>query len=348
MQELATFKPLTNRSTQAEGAKFALPADGFVQLVPKGSAPTVRADESRIIQLVDDIALKAQYDAAIKQGGEVLVDFEHFSHEDDKATDAAAWQPFDAENLQLREDGIYGKPRWSDEGLAAVTGGRLRFISPEFPDDDEHLVNVQGSVFRPMILAGFGLTNRPGFKRSAKPLTNSDRKTPVKQPQLKDMHKALLALALGLAEKDIDGLDEPTLRNRAQAQKAKADSADAFKTEVETLKNREVEDFITANDTVIPKDESVRTLVKDAYLKNRESAEKLVKGFGSVTAKAEHKPLHNRQGAERVLPLQLSAEDKKQQVLANRISNRANQMLTNREYPTWAAAFAAAQQEITE
>lgn len=333
----ATFKPLTNRADQAEGPRFALPADGFIQLVPKGAAPNVRDDGARIIQLVDEAALQSMYNRALSQGGEVLIDFEHFSHDAEKATDAAAWQPLSAEHLQVRDDGLYGKPRWSEDGEKAVTGGRLRFISPEFPDDDALLQRVDDRTFRPLAVTGFGLTNRPGFKRHSKPLTNSGRPTPADKPNT-NMHKTLLALALGLPETELEKLDETTLRNRVQALKDKAVKTEQVETELQAIKNREADAFITTHDAVLPKAESVRKHVRETFLSNRELAADLVASYGqpggSQTAeqreRAERKPLHNRNAQP---PETDAAKQAAEARRAAVIRNRANEIAAKEKIP---------------
>ena len=83
MPKAATFKPLTNRSTE-KGGKFTLPDDGFVMLVPKGEAPNVMDDGSkngkRIIQVVDDAALESIMSKLLNRGGDMLMDNDHHSH----------------------------------------------------------------------------------------------------------------------------------------------------------------------------------------------------------------------------------------------------------------------------
>lgn len=358
MPDAAVFKPLTNRTTATGGKRFELPADGYIQLVPMGKAPYLRdngTDEGEpIIQLVDVEALQSMYNRALAQGGEVLIDFEHFSHESDKPTDAAAWQPYDADHLQLRDDGLYGKPRWSDDGETAVTGGRLRYISPEFPNTDTLLVNVSGKIFRPLAVTGFGLTNRPGFKRHSKPLTNSDRReSPADKPQ-NHMHKALLATALSLSETDVDKLDEPTLRNRVQALKDQAASAAALGEQLKTLHNREADAFIEKHDKVIPTNEVVRKHLKETFLTNRAAAEGIVAGYAddddgmtpAERSRAERKPLHNRQQAEP--PKADQAAQRKEEVLAGKRSARATDLMNRESGLRWNDAFNQACREITE
>lgn len=347
-----SFKAITNRSRGTAAQRFSLPEDGFVQLAPLGTAPNVRGDDKPILQVVDKEALQSMYNRAVAQGGEMLVDFEHFSHEADKPTDAAAWLPLDADHLQLRDDGLYGKPRWSDDGEAAVTGGRLRYISPEFPDDDAVLAHLGGKKYRPLQLSGLGLTNRPGFRRHARPLTNSGRGDPAPEPTTTNMHKDILALALGLTVEELDKLDEATLRQRAQALKDKAAGAATAETELAAIKNREADAFMAEHDKVIPKNDAVRSHLRDTFLRNRALADGIVAGFredddGMTDAERERagrKPLHNRETAKPPV----DAGTAKEAMLATKRSNLANKMLANREHSNWAAAWEAATREIPE
>jgi phage I-like protein len=114
VQNTAVFKPLTNRSADSTSATFALPADRFVQLVPKGEAPNVLEEgksTKRIIQVVDEEALGQIMSKLLNRGGEMLIDDEHHSHDLDKSTDANGWQLLNKDTLQVREDGLYGDPR---------------------------------------------------------------------------------------------------------------------------------------------------------------------------------------------------------------------------------------------
>ncbi|MES2596066.1 MAG: phage protease [Verrucomicrobiota bacterium] len=350
MPVASLFKHLTNRTADSGkgSAKFALPEDGFIQMVPKGTAPNVRHNGEKILQLVDDAALVSMFNRLLEQGGEILVDFEHFSHDPTNATDAAAWVPCDSEHLQNRADGLYGRPRWSEDGEAAVTGGRLRFISPEFPDTPETLVNVEGKTWRPLAVTGFGLTNRPGFRSQSKALTNSDRPEPADKPT-HPMHQALLALALGLPETEVAKLDETTLRNRVQVLTNRIKEADAAAEAAKKKEEAEADAFMKKHEGLAPlKNKAVSDNLRTLFLNNREAAEELVKGFqpagdGLTDAereRANRKSLHNRENA--TTPPANDADEKR----ARKINAKANQILANREEPTWATAFQRAKQEV--
>lgn len=353
VQNTAVFKPLTNRDAASTSATFALPDDGFVQLVPKGEAPNILGDGKdarRIIQVVDDEALGLIINKLLNRTGEeMLIDDDHLSHEMDQTTDANGWQLLNKDSLQVREDGLYGNPRWTTLGLDKLTGGIKRFISPEFAPGS--IAALGGKRYRVTELTGLALTNRPGFKRLQKPLTNRDADDGIDTATTHTMHKALLAAHLGITESDIEKLDETTLKNRLSEVKSKAATADTLKGELDTIKNREVEKFISDHDTVIPKSEDLRKHLKETFLTNRETAQVMVDGFKAARAsdglsdeqraRAAKKPLFNRETAE--APKEIDA--KKAADHAGKIASRARE-LCNREKISWDSAWKRAESEI--
>lgn len=352
MQNTATFKPLTNRSSTDAASKFALPADGFVQLVPKGEAPNYLGegkDAKRIIQVVDEEALGLIMSKLLNRtGDEMLIDDEHFSHDADKSTDANGWQLLNKDSLVIREDGLYGNPRWSTLGLGKLEGGVKRFISPEFAPGS--IMPLGGARFRVTELSGLALTNRPGFKRLQKPLTNRDAEDGIDTANQHTMHKALLAGLLGITDSALDALDEPTLKNRLQGIKDKAAQADTLATEVTALKNRDADAFITQHDKVIPKEPKVREHLKQTFLANRETAECIVDGFKAAAQgdglteeqrrRAQTKPLFNRENAEP--PAGDAALLNRERERAARIQNRATD-IANKESISWGEAWRRAE-----
>ena len=314
MATAAKFTPLTNRSSSAKDAVFSLPDDGFVQLVPMGEAPNVLDDGSpngqRIIQVVDEAALSAMMNKLLNRDGEeLLIDDEHHSHDASKSTDANGWQLLNSDSLVIRADGLYGSPRWSTLGLEKLVGGVKRYISPEFQPSS--IVPLGGKRYRVTELTGLALTNRPGFRRLQKALTNRDAEDGIDPATQHTMHKALLAAHLGLTESVIDTLDEDALKNRLSAVKAQAAQAVTLLADAVALKNREADEFINTHKAVIPPNEAVRQSLRDAYLANRETAKLIIDGFtaarGSNTddgltpeqrERANKRPLFNRSDAQ--------------------------------------------------
>ena len=201
---------------------FSHPADGWYQIEPKGEHPNEAAG---VIQVIDDTAMKSivarfNQDAAagkLRHGKEMLIDHEHFSDQPDKETRAYGWLV----ELQAREDGIYGRVRWSKTGKEAVDGGDYRFFSTEYAPGD--CVECRGTAnegtghgepgrqgssldtrhdplprVRPLRLDGLTLTNMNN-NRGQKPITNRDPGGPANQQPTKRNNMNAIANKLGLA-----------------------------------------------------------------------------------------------------------------------------------------------------
>ncbi len=148
--------------------RFALPADGYIQIVPKGEHP----HPSGVVQVCDDEAL----DAMVKEFHNnarkpnfpgVLLDYDHMSQDSDKYSNAAGW----LSDLQKRSDGLWAKANWSTSGEQAVRGGEYRFVSPVW--NRSECAKLDGNRLRPLKLDTVALTNDPniGWKRGANPIT---------------------------------------------------------------------------------------------------------------------------------------------------------------------------------
>ncbi len=349
MPNLATLKPLTNRSADSTSATYALPEDGFVQLVPLGEAPNFLGKQ-RIIQVTDHEALTAMLNSLLTAGAEMLIDDDHLSHDADKSTDANGWHLANKDTLQLRADGLYGLPRWTSLGLEKLIGGVKRYISPEF--DPATVQPLGGNRYRVTRLVGLALTNRPNFRALQKPLTNSGRlQQPADNTEVTTMHTALLALALGLPETDIANLDEPTLRQKVQDLRAKLEAADKTSAEAATLKNKAADDFVAQHAKLLSNKE-VAAHVRETFLTNRAVAEAIIAGMTPAAddltpeqrARAAKAPLHNRAAAQ--TPAEADAEKEAKQSAV--IKNRAQELLsTSGGKRRFSECFDQARSEIT-
>lgn len=160
-------------NSQILNRDFSHPADGWYQIEARGEHPNRAAG---VIQVIDGEATQSivnrfNADAAagtLRHGNEMLIDHEHFSDQPDQETRAYGW----LQQLQNRDDGIYGRIRWTRTGQDAVDGGDYRFFSTEYEPDDLKLVN-DGKTKRvkPLRLAGLTLTNMNN-NRGQKPITN--------------------------------------------------------------------------------------------------------------------------------------------------------------------------------
>jgi phage I-like protein len=192
---------------------FQHPADGWYQIEPKGEHPNRAAGVVQVIddEAADSICNRFNEDAAagkLHHGSELLVDHEHFSDQPDKETRAYGW----LQELRNRDDGIYGRIRWSKTGKEAVDGGDYRFFSTEYNPKDLIVIksaigNRQSEIpkVRPLRLAGLTLTNMNN-NRGQKPITNrsSTGVPPLRfelnpGPENKNTNMNTVALKLGLA-----------------------------------------------------------------------------------------------------------------------------------------------------
>ncbi|MDR0352931.1 MAG: phage protease, partial [Opitutaceae bacterium] len=187
--------PLLNRAGE-------LPADGWFHLVKNGDHPLslkTREGFRRIVQRLDEKGCAAiVVDFRNRLGADpafrVLVDFDHFSHDPGKSSEAAGW----ITAMENRADGIWFQADWSDAGRAAILNHRYRSISPAWrPSDCEQ---VAPGIYRPLRLRDAGLTNKPNLQ-GLTPFWNRESDPQPSNKQHKDiMNLQAIALALGLPE----------------------------------------------------------------------------------------------------------------------------------------------------
>jgi hypothetical protein len=158
------LRPLTNRAPVGDGV-FETPKDGYYEICPKGEFP----HDNGVTQVIDDQAVRAMADA-FKPGDEILIDFDHESHDQNKRTTAAGW----IQNLVARSDGLWAQVKWSNAGAQAVKGGEYRYISPVWLASD--CQQLGGDRVRPLRLYDAGLTNKPNLQ-GIDALSNRDAKT---------------------------------------------------------------------------------------------------------------------------------------------------------------------------
>ncbi|MFH0907186.1 MAG: phage protease [bacterium] len=143
--------------------------DDWYQVMLIGEFPTTLNNEKEtdITMLVDQAAM----DAIMAQFGEdkqqahwpgYLLDYEHFSLQKQKRSEAAGW----IDDLQVRDDGLFAHVKWTARGQADVEGGVYRNISPV-----AGLSRVKGDQYRASRFLGAGLTNTPNL-RGMVPLSN--------------------------------------------------------------------------------------------------------------------------------------------------------------------------------
>lgn len=288
---------------------FEHPADGWYQIEPRGEHANRAAG---IVQVIDDAATQAivnRFNADAEKPGfaGMLVDHEHFKHDQDKESRAYGWLM----KLQNRADGIYGQVRWTQTGKAAVDGGDYRFFSTEYDPADLKVLN-SGKVrkVRPLRLDGLTLTNSPNNK-GGRPITNRDPKQfrqsadadPADEAnnQRKPMKSVCSALGLSADASEEAVLGEVTkVINRATKAEGELTPVKNRVTALETENTTLLDEQIAADlDAKGIKDEKVRNKLLPVLktLKNR--AERIefltdVVGKPAAAAPAAQRKLFNR------------------------------------------------------
>lgn len=159
---------------------FELPEDDWYQLAPLGEFPHNGAG---ITQLIDTDACTRMVNAFENSRSQsenfpgLLIDFDHFSLDAEKHSEAAGW----ITDLKFRDSGnsagLYANIRWSDIGETAVKGGRYRFLSPVWAKAD--CEDMGNNRLRPVRLLNAAVTNDPNLK-GILPLSN--RRSPSAPP----------------------------------------------------------------------------------------------------------------------------------------------------------------------
>jgi phage I-like protein len=161
-------KPLENDT-------FELPVDGWFHLAPRGEHIH---PATGVTQVIDEAALRSicrnfQAAAALPGFSGALVDYDHFSYDPRRPSEAAGWIiALKVEPGPTPQPGLWARIRWTPEGRAAVQAGRYRFLSPVWLTGDCEVLNdAERKRMRPLRLDSAGLTNNPNLKDLA-PLSN--------------------------------------------------------------------------------------------------------------------------------------------------------------------------------
>jgi len=163
---------------------FQMPADGWYQIAPLGEFAHAQAG---VVQVIDREACEAMVNRFRSESqaanfAGLLVDFDHFSLDGEKRSEAAGWitaleARFEGSGVGVQgsgegaeKAGLWAKIRWSDVGEEAVKGGRYRFLSPVWARSD--CVDLGNGRMRPVRLLNAAVTNDPNLK-GMRPLSNS-------------------------------------------------------------------------------------------------------------------------------------------------------------------------------
>ncbi|QHI68468.1 phage protease [Tichowtungia aerotolerans] len=355
---------------------FELPEDGWYQLAPLGEFPHAAAG---VTQIIDEAACNRMVTAfeTIKNASEnfpgLLIDFDHFSLDAAKHSEAAGWitdlkfVPQSAiENRQSEMyGGLYANIRWSDVGEAAVVGGRYRFLSPVWAKSD--CENLGNDRLRPVRLLNAAVTNDPNLK-GILPLSNRNPAPPVDSASLgrgnprgcppnqkeKTMQPVIDALLNKLnlpadtAEADlIAAIENMATADEAAALTNRAETAESSLADLQTAQlEADADAFCEANAELIENRDEVRA----QFIENRELTEAVFKNLKTpVTPDPKPqtpnpKPLHNRDSKVAATRNRDAAANESNAV---KIRNRAAEIMKT-ESVAYTEAFRRAEQELAE
>jgi phage I-like protein len=327
--------PILNRAA-------TLPDDGWYHVCPIGEFSVRDSGNRKIIQVCDQRAMKAMVDRLIAEGGPLLVDYDHFSYDTTKPSEAAGWLT----QLEAREDGLWAKIEWTDMGAAAVLNKRYRFVSPVwYPDECEPVANKSDAI-RPLRLDSIAITNSPNLK-GMRPLSNRGTGIEPMKHRAGDDQMNELKTLLGLAEAATDA----DVVAAVKAMKTGAAEAAALKNRVETaetalaaVKQAQLEADADAfceqhKDVILNRDQ-----VRSQFIANRPGTEALFAGLKKAGGDdGTRRPLNNRQkpGSAESATEPTAAETAR----AAAIRNRAHTIMTERKV-SFPVAFDAAAAEL--
>ncbi len=349
---------------------FRLPDDGWYHIAPLGEFPYAGAGVIQVIDQESCIAMAARFaaDANTPNFPGLLIDFDHFSLDGEKRSEAAGW----ILGLENRESGLWAQIRWSDLGEEAVKGGRYRFLSPVWARSD--CVDLGDGRVRPVRILNAAVTNDPNLKGMV-PLSNRAESETVdfqtmnvraKNHQGANMKAVIEKLVnhLGLAADATEALilekmgglltavAVTDLQNSLTALQGKHEALVTNLKAVEgELVNRHLADF----EGVIS--EAAKPFWTEQLIQNRAGTLAVLGDLRELAGKEEatttptkaegkettRKPLHNRATARPVPPQggQTGDGDSK----AVKIRNRAHEIVAAEKIP-FGVAFRRAEREI--
>ena len=343
-----TLRPLSNRA-----GKFEMPGDGWYHVVPLGEYP----HESGVVQVVDKVAIESMVNRFTPS---VLVDFDHFSYDPDKSSEAAAW----GDEVEARADGLWSKLRLTDVGEPALKNGRFRFISPVWrPEDVEDLGDGR---IRPLRLDTLGLTNNPNMRgmvplsnREALPASPAQPTPPARESQADNQTQMKsIAIKLGLSADASEAsvlAEVEKLIKRCETAESSAGTATKERDEAVVANRRLAEEQIDADLTIAGiTDEGKIGRLKPilAAMKNRKERTDFLADFAPVkdaTKTGVQQPLTNRETAKTpaTKPGDETAVKAASAQRAARISNRAGQLRTANPRLSVGESYNRAEQELS-
>ena len=357
---------------------FELPADGWHQLAPLGEFPHAAAGIVQVIDADACLRMVAAFEnarAASENFPGLLIDFDHFSLDAEKRSEAAGWitdlkfVPQSQSEIGTRQSaipsGLFAAIRWSDTGEAAVKGGRYRFLSPVWAKGD--CEDLGDNRLRPVRLLNAAVTNDPNLK-GILPLSNrapfdsatldstgnprgcpSNKKEIPMKPIIDALLNKLNLPADTAQDAVLVAIEKLTTPAEVAALLNRAETAE---TQLATFQTAQLEAdadaFLEANAAVIENRDQVRA----QFIENRTLTEAVFKNLKQpvasglqpqVSPASSPKPLHNRDS--KVLATQ-NRDASTSESKAVKIRNRAAEIMKT-ERVAYTEAFRRAEQELS-
>jgi phage I-like protein len=187
---------------------------------------------------------------------DMLIDYEHFSHHSDKATEAAGW----GHNLRNTPSGLEINVNWAAPARQQITDSVYRYISPELTGD----VKYEAGEFKfyPTALTGAGLTNRPKLT-ALNPITaNRELSPPSTIMNYKEEIIKLLKLAPTATDEEITAALATEKTEPAEAAESAMTQNREMATELKQLKAEAIEQDLARFAPIIADKESTKQLLQ--------------------------------------------------------------------------------------
>jgi phage I-like protein len=273
----------------------------------------------------------------------LLIDYEHFSHDASKATEAAGW----GIGLRYTADrtGLEMETRWAGPAREKIQQEVYRYISPEFSG----VVKYEGGEFKfyPSALTGAGLTNRPKLKVLRPVSVNRESQTTEQTMNYKNMLLKLLKMADTATDEEIMAKLNPAEQEMATSQNRATEIA-GLKEELKKLKDEAIEADLERFSAVIVDKDSTKELLQ----MNRAATVKMLEAQQTkqpATKAASEAPIYqkNRAKAPDGKSLMETEEEATDEATAKfrAIEARAHAIVSERRM-TYSNAFEAAKAEL--
>lgn len=174
---------------------------------------------------LDEAAAKPIIERAAARSTDIVIDYEHqtlLSEENGKPAPASGW--IDHASLEWREDGLYGRVKWTAAAKAAIEADEYRYLSPVFP-----YAPKTGTV---LDLFHVGLVNNPAIDSAIPALAaarmGSGTYDPTHEEDTVDREELikLLGLAADATDEQITAAINALIKAKADAEQAVAAAKD--------------------------------------------------------------------------------------------------------------------------